>query len=119
MTRVRGNTKSFTRPHRGLFSSEGGLDFANEKREGFLEIVAMRGEGHHRRVECAYRLSSIRPFVSCRESRDRVGITNEPNVRQTLVGIRVCYFEGPLRIVSGNRRSGLGSDGVFVHDVGP
>jgi hypothetical protein len=49
--------------------------------------------------------------------QDRVGITDEADVRKALVCVGPRDLEGALWIVRGNRRGGFGSNGVLVHVV--
>jgi hypothetical protein len=48
--------------------------------------------------------------------QDRVGISDKSDVRQILLNAGSRYFDRTFWVVKGERRGGLGTNGVLVHD---
>jgi hypothetical protein len=98
------DAQGFTRPHRRFFASERGLDLAFQQSKRFLEVVPVGGwaaAGGNVHVDQAI------PAVGVvAGEQDRVGVTDEADVRKALVCVGPRDLEGALWIVRGNRRGG-------------
>ena len=87
------------------FAAEGELDLAFEDGEHLLEVVPVRrraAAGRDVHVDQAVATSG----VVARE-QDRVGVSDEPDVGQALVGVGPRDRQAPFGIVGRDRRDGF------------
>src|SRR6266480_5612744 len=113
MWRVRWNVNGFPRAHDGLPAAEVGFDLAFEDREGFLKVMPMRAWPSARRNHHIDKAIAAIGVVA--RQKNRVGVSHQCDVRQTLVLVRPREHQVSLQIVGRYRRDRLGGYCVLVH----
>src|SRR5439155_22950705 len=113
MGRVRRNANGFPRAHDGLLAAEVGFDLAFEDCERFLKVMPMRTWASARRNHHIDK--AIASIGVMARQKNRVGVSHQCAVRQTLVLVRPREHEVSLQIVGRYRRDRLGGDCVLVH----
>lgn len=120
MRRICGDVDRFTGPHDPVSAAEGDLQFALKNAEGLFEIMtvwrrpATRGNVHVDRAEAAC-------LVFARE-KDRVSVSNHPNVRELLIGIRCATVRLRWRLSCGTAGACFGtldSSGILHSSSSP
>ena len=88
------------RTYRPLRAAKSNVEFAFKHGEGLFEVVTMRGRSATRRYMHVDQAKPARR-VFARE-KDRVGISYYTNVRNFLVGVRLCNRKSTLWVVRWN-----------------
>jgi len=102
---VRGNVDGRTRSEGLLSAAKREFQFTLKDRECLLEIVAMRRRSSSRRNMHINEAKLSRSVFPAKE--DGVGIPNNPDVRQRLIGLRLGNCESAVEVVRGNWRTGI------------
>src|SRR6266516_1717180 len=113
MGRVRRNVNGFPRAHDGLLAAEVGFDLAFEDCERFLKVMPMRAWPSARRNHHINK--AIAPIGVIARQKNRVGVSHQCVVRQTLVLVRPREHQVSLQIVGRYRRDRLGVHCVLIH----
>jgi hypothetical protein len=91
--------------HDGLFAAEGGFDLAFKDGERLLKIMSVGWRtAAGRDVHVDQAIATV--GVVARE-QNRIGISDEPDMGQVLVGVRSRDHEVPLGVVGRHRRDGF------------
>jgi len=110
---VRRDAQGFAGAHRGLLATASSFNLTDKQSEGLFKIVAMR-----RRAASGWdvHVNQAVPAIGVlTREQDRIGISDKSDVRQALLNAGSRYFDRTFWIVKGERRGGLGTNGVLVH----
>src|SRR5437879_3880682 len=101
MRRVRWYIDRLTCPYHLLLAAKGSLNFALKDAESFFEVVtvrrrpATRGYVHVNQAELSSRVFAAQQYGVC--------ISNHSDMRELLIGLRLCNRKIALRIVRRDR----------------
>src|SRR5207245_11104218 len=100
--------------HVRVLAACGSFEFAVEDRKRLFEIVAVWPWASARRDQ--HIDQAIAAIGIAARQQDRIGISDQADVRQLLVLVRPRDRQLSLEIVGRNRRDRLGGDSVLVHE---
>ena len=103
MRGVGGNIHRVACPPDCLLATEGCFDLAFEQNECLLEVVTVRRRSAPRRNVHIDDAETATGVVAA--DGDRVGVADQADVRQRLIGVRLSGRERAPQIVGGNRRA--------------
>jgi len=105
MRRVDGDIDGFACLYNRFFAAKGGFNLTFQQDECFFKVMAMRRRAAARRdVYVNQAVAACRVFA---REKKRVSITHNTKMRQTLVFVRLCKREMPLKVIRRQRGGGL------------